>query len=75
MRLRLEEEYMQNTKMHEEEVKLRLKFEAKLNILYGDHRQLQITHDRGVSDLKIARAEIQKLEATILAKTEEIVSE
>ena len=31
LRLKLEEEYMQNTKNHEEEVKLRLKFEGKFN--------------------------------------------
>lgn len=29
--MKLEEEYMQNTKNHEEEVQLRLKFESKLN--------------------------------------------
>jgi hypothetical protein len=31
LRMKLEEEYMQNTKNHEEEVQLRLKFESKLN--------------------------------------------
>jgi hypothetical protein len=31
MRLKIEEEYTQNTKNHEEEVQLRLQFEAKLN--------------------------------------------
>lgn len=46
---------MQNTKMHEEEVKLRLKFEAKLNELYSDHRQLQIKHDRAVNDLEMSQ--------------------
>ena len=34
LRLRLEEEYMQNTKNHEEEVQLRLKFESKLNMMH-----------------------------------------
>ena len=32
--MKLEEEYMQNTKNHEEEVQLRLKFESKLNQMH-----------------------------------------
>lgn len=35
LRLKLEEEYMQNTKNHEEEVQLRLKFESKLNSMHS----------------------------------------
>lgn len=31
MRLKIEEEFFQNNKNHEEEVELRLKFEKKLN--------------------------------------------
>ena len=31
MRLKIEEEYFQNNKNHEEEVELRLRFEKKLN--------------------------------------------
>lgn len=34
LRIRLEEEYMQNSKNHEEEVGLRLKFESKLNTMH-----------------------------------------
>jgi hypothetical protein len=34
LRMKLEEEYMQNTKNHEEEVQLRLKFESKLNQMH-----------------------------------------
>ena len=42
---------MQNTKNHEEEVKLRLKFESKLNNLHNDHRELTIRYDRTHTDL------------------------
>jgi hypothetical protein len=45
---------MQNTKNHEEEVKLRLKFEAKLNNLYSSHRELTIKYDRNLSELLLA---------------------
>jgi hypothetical protein len=41
LRLKLEEEYMQNTKNHEEEVQLRLKFESKLNNMHSLHRDLE----------------------------------
>jgi hypothetical protein len=46
LRLKLEEEYMQNSKNHEEEIILRLKFEAKLNQMHTDYRELQINHER-----------------------------
>ena len=51
LRLKLEEEYMQNTKNHEEEVKLRLKFEGKFNTMHDEHRELQIRHDRTLREL------------------------
>lgn len=50
LRLKLEEEYMQNSKNHEEEIVLRLKFEAKLNKLHTDYRELQINHDRLIDE-------------------------
>ena len=46
MRLKLEEEYMQNTKNHEEEVQLRLKFESKLNNMHSAHRDLETKFKR-----------------------------
>lgn len=52
MRLKLEEEYTQNTKNHEEEVQLRLKFEAKLNSMHSRHRELNTKYERAVKDLK-----------------------
>ena len=46
MRLKLEEEYAQNTKNHEEEVQLRLKFESKLNNMHSAHRDLETKFKR-----------------------------
>ena len=56
MRLKLEEEYTQNTKNHEEEVQLRLKFEAKLNEMHGNYRDLNTKYKRSQIDLKEAQA-------------------
>jgi len=61
MRLKLEEEYTQNTKNHEEEVQLRLKFEAKLNNMHSDYRELNTKYKRAVEDLTLAtQANAQK---------------
>ena len=46
LRLKLEEEYMQNSKNHEEEVQLRLKFESKLNTMHSVHRDLETRFKR-----------------------------
>lgn len=54
LRLKLEEEYMQNSKNHEEEVQLRLKFESKLNSMHSMHRELEIKHKRALNDLASA---------------------
>jgi septal ring factor EnvC (AmiA/AmiB activator) len=54
LRLKLEEEYMQNSKNHEEEVQLRLKFESKLNSMHSRHRELEIKHKRLISDYDTA---------------------
>ena len=51
MRLKLEEEYMQNTKNHEEEVQLRLKFESKLNNMHSVHRDLETRYKRALNEL------------------------
>lgn len=56
MRLNLEEEYTQNTKNHEEEVQLRLKFEAKLNSMHSKHRELNTKYSRSVKDLESVTA-------------------
>jgi len=59
MRLKLEEEYMQNTKNHEEEVQLRLKFESKLNNMHSAHRDLETKFKRTRQDLSKALSEKQ----------------
>ena len=51
MRIKLEEEYMQNTKNHEEEVQLRLKFESKLNNMHSVHRDLETKYKRALNEL------------------------
>lgn len=54
MRLKLEEDYTQNTKNHEEEVQLRLKFESKLNNMHSAHRDLETRYKRVLTDLNNA---------------------
>ena len=61
MRLKLEEEYNQNAKNHEEEVHLRMKFEAKLNELHGELRDLNTRYDRTVIELKDANHDRESL--------------
>jgi len=52
MRMKLETEYTQNTKNHEEEVQLRLQFEAKLNKMHGQNRDLNGRYTRAATDLE-----------------------
>ena len=51
LRLKLEEEFMQNTKNHEEEVQLRLKFESKLNNMHSLHRDLETRYQRALNEI------------------------
>ena len=53
-RIKLEEDYTQNTKNHEEEVQLRLKFESKLNNMHSSHRDLETRYKRMYNDLERA---------------------
>ena len=46
LRLKLEEEYMTITRNHEEEVGLRLQFEARVNQLNTEYRELDIKFSR-----------------------------
>ena len=46
LRLKLEEEYMTITRNHEEEVGLRLQFEARVNQLNTEYRELDIKYSR-----------------------------
>ena len=73
LRLKLEEEYMQNSKNHEEEVQLRLKFESKLNSMHSIHRELEIKHKRLLSDYSIAEGIITKHEGTIKVQSNKII--
>lgn len=50
LRMKLEEDYNQNTKNHEEEVQLRLKFESKLNNMHSAHRELESKYKRVLND-------------------------
>ena len=61
MRLKLEEDYTQNTKNHEEEVQLRLKFESKLNNMHSAHRDLESKYKRVMTDLSNAQKNIKML--------------
>lgn len=74
LRLKLEEEYMQNTKNHEDEVKLRLKFEGKFNKMHAEHRELEIKHNRTVQELKSAIEAKEKGELQINENSEELIS-
>lgn len=52
VRLKLEEELLQNSKNHEEEVQLRLKFESKLNNMHSIHRDLATKYRRALLDIE-----------------------
>ena len=51
LRMKLEEEYMQNSKNHEEEVQLRLRFEQKLNHMHSHQRDIEIKLARAVEEI------------------------
>lgn len=53
MRLKLEEDFVQNMKNHEEEVQLRLKFESKLNNMHSSHRDLESKYTRVLNDFAL----------------------
>ena len=64
---------MQNTKNHEEEVKLRLKFEGKFNTMHDTHRELQIRHDRTLKELLAVHMENKAFEENAKVKQEELI--
>jgi len=74
MRLKLEEEYLQNTKNHEEEVQLRLKFESKLNDMHSAHRELQTKYFRCRKDLEEATNSNKQHEENLVIKVDEITA-
>ena len=72
MRMKLEEEYMQNIKNHEEEVQLRLKFESKLNNMHSAHRDLETKFKRTKQDLTKAIEEKEYFQDELNQKIDEI---
>lgn len=54
---------MQNSKNHEDEIALRLKFEQKLNDMHRDYRVLFIKNKRAhqdLEDVKVANTRLEK---------------
>jgi len=51
-RMKLEEEFDLNTKNHEEEVQLRLKFESKLNNMHSIHRDVETKFKRALNEIE-----------------------
>lgn len=72
MRLKLQEDFTQNTKNHEEEVQLRLKFESKLNNMHSAHRDLETRYKRVLADLNNGMKNVKMLNERLLARTDEI---
>ena len=72
MRKKLEEDYTQNTKNHEEEVQLRLKFESKLNNMHSAHRDLESKYKRIMNDLSNANKNAKMLTEKLQQKTDEV---
>lgn len=74
LRLKLEEDYNQNTKNHEEEVQLRLKFESKLNNMHSAHRELESKYKRVLNDLHTEKKNNKLLEDKLTSRQDEITS-
>jgi chromosome segregation ATPase len=72
--MKLEEDYAQNTKNHEEEVQLRLKFESKLNNMHSAHRDLESKYKRVLTDLANANKQLAMLNAKLLERNSEVTS-
>ena len=73
LRIKLEDEYMVNTKNHEEEVKLRLKFEGKFNSMQSEHRELQIRHGRIQTEIQKQTKELTELGADHAKHTADLI--
>lgn len=57
LRVKLQGEFEQTIKDHEEEVQLRLQFESKLNSLHALHRDLQARYDRANESILLLETE------------------
>lgn len=71
LRIKLEEELLQNSKNHEEEVQLRLKFESKLNNMHSIHRDLGTKYRRALLDIET----LQNTNELLNSKKLEIIDE
>ena len=56
-RIKLEEEFEQNSRNHEEEVQFRLKFESKLNNMHAIHRDVETKFKRSLNEIEILMTE------------------
>ena len=63
---------MQNTKNHEEEVKLRLKFEGKFNKILLEHRELQIRFERIQKEYKATQLRVSNFEDLTKQQADEL---
>ena len=72
-RLKLEDEYMSHQQNHEEEVKLRLKFEGKFNNMHTEHRELKINHDRKLLELLAAQKLVKEHEEVVAEQSKELI--
>jgi hypothetical protein len=70
--MKLEEDYAQNTKNHEEEVQLRLKFESKLNNMHSAHRDLESKYRRVLTDLANSNKRVSMLDAKLIDRNNEV---
>ena len=64
---------MQNSKNHEEEVQLRLKFESKLNQMHTQQRETQIKYERALSELEQSRSHITNIEKELSEKMDTLL--
>ena len=71
IRMKLEEELLQNSKNHEEEVQLRLKFESKLNNMHSIYRDLGTKYRRALLDIET----LQNTNELLNTKKIEIIEE
>lgn len=72
--MKLEEDFAQNTKNHEEEVQLRLKFESKLNNMHSAHRDLESKYRRVLTDLANSNKQLLMLNTKLLERNSEVTS-
>ena len=64
---------MTHQQNHEEEVKLRLKFEGKFNVMHDEHRELQIQFDRKLREIAAAQNTIRDQENELSDKSKELI--